>query len=162
MHRFEWDMRYEPVGGDSLQDAGDVNDVGAVPHRSVHPARAPWAPPGRYTLRLRVSGRTLSQPLVVRLDPRVRTTAAGLARLAALTREMYDLAQAAHAAYVPADTATRALERASNTALAAALAMQDADVALTTAQVAACARARTQVNTLMAHSNRLNGQGRTR
>jgi hypothetical protein len=112
MHRFEWDMRYAPVGGDSLQDAGDVDDVGAVPHRSVHPPRAPWAPPGRYTLRLRVSGRTLTQPLVVRLDPRVKTPPAELAQLASLTREMYDLAQAAHAAYVPADTATRALERA--------------------------------------------------
>jgi hypothetical protein len=150
MHRFEWDMRYEPVGGDSLQDAGDVNDVGAVPHRSVHSARAPWAPPGRYTLRLRVSGRTLTQPLLVRLDPRVKTPAAGLAQLAALTREMYDLAEAAHAAYVPADTATRTFERASNVALTAALAMQDADLAPTAAQVAACARARALVNGLLA------------
>lgn len=150
MHRFEWDMRYEPVGGDSAQDAGDVNDVGAVPHRSVHPPRAPWAPPGRYTLQLRVSGRTVTQPLVLRLDPRVKTPAAGLTQLAALTGEMYDLAQAAYAAYVPADTATRALERASNVALAAALAMQDADITPTAAQVAACARARALVNGLLA------------
>jgi hypothetical protein len=142
-------MRYEPVGGDSLYDAGDVDDVGAVPHRSAHPPRAPWAPPGRYTLRLRVSGRTLTQPLVVRLDPRVKTPAAGLAQLTALTREMYELAQAAHAAYVPADTATRALERASNVALTAALAMQDVDMTPTAAQVAACARARALVNGLL-------------
>ncbi len=150
MHRFEWDMRYQPVGGDSLLNAGDVNDVGAVPHRSVHPARAPWAPPGRYTVRLRVSDRTVTQPLVLRLDPRVKTPAAGLAQLAALSREMYDLALAAHAAYVPADTATRALERASNGALTAAMAMQDADVPPTAAQVAACGRARALVNGLLA------------
>ena len=150
MHRFEWDMRYQPVGGDSLLNAGDVNDVGAVPHRSVHPARAPWAPPGRYTVRLRVSDRTVTQPLVLRLDPRVKTPAAGLTQLAALSREMYDLALAAHAAYVPADTATRALERASNGALTAAMAMQDADVPPTAAQVAACGRARALVNGLLA------------
>jgi hypothetical protein len=63
---------------------------------------------------------------------------------------MYELAQAAHAAYVPADTATRALERASNVALTAALAMQDADVAPTAAQRAACVRARALVNGLLA------------
>ncbi len=154
MHRFEWDMRYQPVGSDSLLNAGDVNDVGAVPHRSVHPARAPWAPAGRYTVRLRVSDRTVTQPLVLRLDPRVKTPAAGLAQLAALSKEMYDLALAAHAAYVPADTATRALERASNAALAAAMAMQDADVTPTAAQVAACARARVLVNDLLASRRR--------
>jgi hypothetical protein len=67
---------------------------------------------------------------------------------------MYDLALAAHAAYVPADTATRALERASNVALTAALAMQDADKTPTAAQVAACARARALVTALLATRKR--------
>jgi hypothetical protein len=51
---------------------------------------------------------------------------------------------------VPADTATRVFERASNVALTAALAMQDADVAPTAAQRAACVRARALVNGLLA------------
>jgi hypothetical protein len=47
------------------------------------------------------------------------------------------------------------LESASNAALAAAMAMQDADVTPTAAQVAACARARTQVNQVLARWARL-------
>jgi hypothetical protein len=47
------------------------------------------------------------------------------------------------------------LESASNAALAAAMAMQDADVTPTAAQVAACARARAQVNQVLARWTRL-------
>jgi hypothetical protein len=133
-------------------------------------------------VRLTVSGKSYTQPLTVRLDPRVKTPAAGLTQLAALSREMYDLAAAAHAAHVQARAlvdslsgtkraqveslapapasplsaqrrggqGVRTLESASNAALAAAMAMQDADVAPTAAQVAECARARSQVNAVMA------------
>jgi hypothetical protein len=46
-----------------------------------------------------VNGTSHTQPLILRLDPRVKTSAAGLQQLAALSREMYDLAAAANAAY---------------------------------------------------------------
>src|SRR5258706_13004847 len=187
-------MHYQPIG-DNVR-AGEVEATGAVPHRSEHTAVAPWAPPGRYTVRLNREGKTFSQPLVLRLDPRVKTAATGLRQLALLTREMYDLAAAAHAAHVQAralaDSATGSrraqldslvsppgrarrprglarpgqpaagptLESASNAALAAAMGMQDADVAPTAAQVAACGRARAQVNAVMARWNRLKGAGR--
>jgi hypothetical protein len=196
LHRFTWDMRYQPVG--DAQRSGEVEATGAVPHRSEHTARAPWAAPGRYTVRLIVEGKAYTQPLTLRLDPRVKTPAAGLLQLATLSREMYDLAAAAHTAYQQARArvdslsgASRAqveslapapgarsprpagpprlgqaapppsptLEGASNTALAAAMAMQDADVAPTAAQVAACARARAQVNAVLARWRRLQGQG---
>ncbi len=52
------------------------------------------------------------------------------------------------------------LESASNAALAAAMAMQDADVAPTAAQVAACARARAQVNQVLARWTRLKARRR--
>jgi len=184
LHRFTWDMRYQPIG--DAPRTGEVEATGAVPHRSEHTPRAPWAPPGRYTVRLTVEGKTYTQPLTLRLDPRVKTPVAGLRQLAALSREMYDLAAAAHAAYQQARARVDALtgtlraqveslapaasplsarrggqgvrptlESASNAALAAALAMQDADVAPTAAQVAACARARTQVNAVLARWRRL-------
>src|SRR5437867_4646795 len=184
LHRFTWDMRYQPIG--DAPRTGEVEATGAVPHRSEHTPRAPWAPPGRYTVRLTVEGKTYTQPLTLRLDPRVKTPVAGLRQLAALSREMYDLAAAAHAAYQQARARVDALtgtlraqveslapaasplsarrggqgvrptlESASNAALAAALAMQDADVAPTAAQVAACARARTQVNAVLARWVRL-------
>ncbi|HEX9293504.1 MAG TPA: hypothetical protein VF873_07445 [Gemmatimonadales bacterium] len=193
LHRFTWDMRYQPIGDN--QRTGEVEATGAVPHRSEHTPTAPWAPPGRYTVRLRVNGKSYTQPLTLRLDPRIKTPAAGLAQLAALSRQMYDAAASAHTSYGvaralvdslsgdrraqveslapsprprsrgfgrPAGRTLPTLESASNTALAAAMAMQDADVTPTAAQVAACARARAQVNAVLARWNRLKTQRRNR
>jgi hypothetical protein len=161
-----------------------------VPHHTYPAVNAPWAPPGTYTVRLTVDGKSYTQPLTLRLDPRVKTPAAGLAQLNMLSREMYEGAQATHAAYNQAralsaqlDKATGAdvaalkakvdslappqaagrrggrgfgggrgrggapqgpptLEAASNGMIAAAMAMQGADVAPTASQVEACNRAR--------------------
>ena len=170
MHRFAWDLRYQPITAVNLQEAGEVEATGAVPHRSVHTPAAPWAPPGGYVARLTVNGRSFTQPLTLRLDPRVKTPVAGLRQRATLTAEMYDAAAAAHAAYLQArsiattlDSVPRAavdslaprLENASKGALGAAMAMDGADVGPTSAQVAACARARTQVATVLARWARL-------
>ncbi|HEY6809061.1 MAG TPA: hypothetical protein VI160_09770 [Gemmatimonadales bacterium] len=202
LHRFFWDLRLEPITPAGVNDAGEVDAVGAVPHHSAHTVNAPWAPPGRYTVRLVVGAKRLTQPLTLRLDPRVKTPALGLARLAALTREMYAGAVAAHAAYTAAralaaalDTASRpdrdalrarveslapaprprargffrrgaaeapTLESASNGLLAAAMAMQGADVTPTAAQVAACDRARTQSAAVLARWTRLKAAARSR
>ena len=184
MHRFSWDLRYQPIVAESVTAAGDVDATGAVPRRSVHGAAAPWAPPGRYVVRLTVDGRTFTQPLTLRLDPRVKTPAAGLTQLATLSREMYDAAAAARADYQQARSLAAALdslpgedaaafkaqveslapaprprargffrrgpagpptlESVSNALLAAAMAMQGADVTPTAAQVAGCDRARAE------------------
>jgi len=153
LHRFTWDMRFQPVGDNPR--TGEVEATGAVPRRSERTPTVPWAPPGRYTVRLTVEGKTYTQPLTLRLDPRVKTPAPGLRQLATLTREMYDLAARAQAASQQArggvDSLTeRTLVKAKNAALAAAMAMQDADVAPTAGQVAACARARALVNAVLA------------
>jgi len=191
LHRFTWDTRYQPIGDNPR--TGEVEATGAVPHRSERTPVAPWAAPGRYTVRLTVEGKSYTQPLTLRLDPRVKAPAAGLRQLAALSREMYDLAAASHAAHLQARAridslsgAARAqveslappaparapralvrpgqlaraappttLESASQAALAAAMAMQDADVAPTAAQVAACGRARAQVTAVLARWRRL-------
>ena len=181
LHRFLWDMRYQPIG-DSVR-TGEVEATGAVPHRSEHTPRAPWASPGRYTVRLTADGKSYTQPLTLRLDPRVKTPAPALTQLAALTREMYDLAAAAQAAYLNArergndsiaggppsgprrpgrtPPAGPTLAGARDAALAAAMAMQDADLAPTAAQIAACARARAQVNAVMTKWRSLiTGKGR--
>jgi len=110
MHRFAWDMRYQPVSPVSPADEGDVDAMGAVPHRSLHSVNAPWAAPGHYTVRLTVDGKAYTQPLVLRLDPRVKTPAPALQQLAALTRQMYDQAVAAHAAYGEARALAVALD----------------------------------------------------
>jgi photosystem II stability/assembly factor-like uncharacterized protein len=108
MHRVWWDMRYDPIG-----DGGGGRGGGggaAVPHRTYPSVNAPWAPPGSYTVRLTVDGKSYTQPIALRLDPRVTTSPVGLASLASLTREMYDGARAARATYTQARALVTQLE----------------------------------------------------
>jgi len=95
MHRFSWDLHYEPLG----EEPRAASSRGAVPGHSYPQVNAPWAAPGEYTVRLTVNGQSFTQPLSLRLDPRVETPAADLELLATLSREMYDDAIAANAAY---------------------------------------------------------------
>ncbi|MEO8452355.1 MAG: glycoside hydrolase [Gemmatimonadota bacterium] len=191
MHRFAWDMRLQPVIEEDIDDAGDEDATGAVPHRTPPAVNAPWAPRGTYTIRLTAGGKSATQPLVVRLDPRVKTPAAGLAKLDALSMEMHRRSAVVHAAYerarrlsagvatlsgadadafkaridslAPARTrgarpqfrrpgaapAQPTLSGATTALVAAAMAMQGADVAPTAGQVAACERARVESAAVM-------------
>jgi hypothetical protein len=106
MHRVWWDMRYDPIG----EGGGRGGATAAVPRRTYPPVNAPWAAPGSYTVRLTVDGKTYAQPIVLQLDPRVKTAAADLALLASLTTEMYDGARAARAAYDTARALSAQLE----------------------------------------------------
>jgi photosystem II stability/assembly factor-like uncharacterized protein len=98
MHRVSWDLRYDPVSESDVPAGSDDDATGAVPRRTFPQVYAPWAPPGQYTVRLTAGGKSVAQPLTLRLDPRVKTPAAALAQLATLTRSLYDDAVAAHAA----------------------------------------------------------------
>ena len=74
MHRFSWDMHYDPIAGASGGGRGGGGGNGAVPHRTYASVNAPWAAPGTYTVRLTVDDQPLTQPLTVKLDPRVKIT----------------------------------------------------------------------------------------
>ncbi|MBV9775104.1 MAG: glycoside hydrolase [Gemmatimonadetes bacterium] len=75
MHRFVWDLH----GPDpAVLERGFP--ISAVPGNTPREPRGPWVLPGSYTVRLTVDGRAYTQPLVVRMDPRVHTPAAGLAQ----------------------------------------------------------------------------------
>jgi len=95
MHRISWNLRYQPMA----QERGGVDATGAVPHRSSPAPSSPWAPPGNYTVRLTVAGKSYTQPLTVRLDPRVHITPAALAQNTRLSMEMYELARTTRMAY---------------------------------------------------------------
>ena len=89
MHRFVWDLRYETPPGLSQS-----YPISATPFNTPREPAGPLAPPGRYSVRLTVDGSISTAPLVVRMDPRVKTPPAVLAaqfttamRLAALLRE---------------------------------------------------------------------------
>ncbi len=106
MHRISWNLRYQPLA----EERGGVDATGAVPNRSSASPSSPWAPPGTYTVRLTVAGKSYTQPLTVRLDPRVRITPAALAENTKLSMEMYELARTTRMAYGQARDLEQKLE----------------------------------------------------
>ena len=52
---------------------------------------SPWAVPGHYTVQLTANGKTLSQPLTVTMDPRVKASAADLQEEFDLSWKLYQL-----------------------------------------------------------------------
>jgi photosystem II stability/assembly factor-like uncharacterized protein len=73
MHRWVWDLRYTTP----LATHYDY-PISAVPHDTPRTPQGPLALPGAYTVRLTVGGQTYTTPLVVKIDPRVKTPLAGL------------------------------------------------------------------------------------
>ncbi len=118
-HRFSWDLHYDPLVPEDPNAGGGGGATGAVPHRTYTLPNSPWAPPGAYTVRLTVDGKSYSQPLTLRLDPRVKTPAVGLAQLTALTKEMYAGAVAANVAYTEARALVAELDKSTSSEAAA-------------------------------------------
>jgi photosystem II stability/assembly factor-like uncharacterized protein len=118
MYRFVWDLHYPAPAALSHN-----YPISAIYRDTWREPRGPVALPGRYVLRLTVAGRVLTQPLTIRMDPRVRATPAALAqqfaaaqRLAVAMRRDYDALQAVRAlrakiAAVPKRAVTDSLDR---------------------------------------------------
>ena len=85
MHRFLWDLHYSPVPGSPAN-----YPMEAVAHDTAPAPTGPWVMPGEYTVRLTVDGHASTQPLTVKMDPRVKTPASGLLQQFALSSEMYE------------------------------------------------------------------------
>ena len=96
MHRFSWDMHYDPIAGGG--GGGRGGGGAAVPHRTYSGVASPWVAPGTYSVRLTVNGKSITQPIVVKMDPRVKITA-DVQQIFTLTTQMEDNARAAEAAY---------------------------------------------------------------
>lgn len=90
MHRFLWDMRYQPLEAAAGGRGRGGLPISATPYNTVPVPNSIWAPPGLYTVKLTVDGRTLKQPLTLRLDPRVKTPATALAQLHEMSLALYD------------------------------------------------------------------------
>ncbi len=112
MHRFTWDMHYDPIAGMTGGGRGGGGGGGAVPHRTHAAVDAPWVAPGTYTVRLTANGKSFTQPIVVKMDPRVKITPE-VQQIFTLTTQMENDARTASKAYKEA----RALA-ASNAAMA--------------------------------------------
>jgi hypothetical protein len=85
MHRIAWDLHYPPP-----RTASSSYPIAATPANTPRVPRGPWAPPGGYTVRLTAAGQTLTQPLRVRMDPRVRIQPSALDRQFRLSMRLYD------------------------------------------------------------------------
>lgn len=86
MHRFLWDIHYQPVSGTSNE-----YPIAAVYRNTAPDPTAPWAMPGQYTIVLTVNGTNYTAPLTVKMDPRVKTSNEDLARQFELSKKLYDL-----------------------------------------------------------------------
>jgi len=73
MHRFVWDVRY--AAPKSLSHGYPIS---AIQHDTPLEPQGPWAMPGRYTVKLIVDGKSYTQPLALKMDPRVKSSAADL------------------------------------------------------------------------------------
>lgn len=94
MHRFAWDVHYQPLAGLSPGDGalGAVPaqlPIQAIPYNTVPAPTTPWVNPGTYTVKLTVEGKSYTQPIVVKQDPRVKTPALAMPQVYTLTRAMY-------------------------------------------------------------------------
>ncbi len=86
-HRFVWDLHYTPTeGGRGRRNYAISAIYGDTPPSPT----GPLAHPGQYTVRLTVDGHRYEQPLTLKMDPRVKTPAEGLAQQFALSMQCYE------------------------------------------------------------------------
>ena len=85
-----------PGAGGGGRGGGGGN--GAVPNRTYPGVNSPWVAPGAYSVRLTADGKSQTQPIVVKLDPRVKITPE-VQQIFTLTTQMEDNARNAASAY---------------------------------------------------------------
>jgi photosystem II stability/assembly factor-like uncharacterized protein len=66
-HRMVWDLHYQPL------NVPAEYPISAVYANTAPTATSPWVMPGAYTVKLTANGKTYTQSLTVKMDPRVKT-----------------------------------------------------------------------------------------
>jgi photosystem II stability/assembly factor-like uncharacterized protein len=89
MHRFVWGLHATPPAA-----VHHDYPIAAIPHNTPRYPLGPTVLPGAYTVKLTVDGKTFSEPLIIKMDPRVKVSTAALekkfnaeTRLASLMNE---------------------------------------------------------------------------
>jgi hypothetical protein len=85
MHRFVWDLHYPKPAG-----AEQSYPISAIYHNTPTEPSGPWVAPGTYNVRLTVDGKVYTQPIAVRMDPRVKTPQIVLNQQFQLSKQIYD------------------------------------------------------------------------
>lgn len=73
MHRFVWDLHFAPP--EALEHEFPIS---AILHDTPEYPLGAWALPGHYTVKLTVDRKAYTQPLIVKMDPRVKTSRSDL------------------------------------------------------------------------------------
>jgi photosystem II stability/assembly factor-like uncharacterized protein len=89
MHRFFWDMRYQQLPGGGGGRGGGLS-MQAIAHDTGTGSSAPWVAPGQYSVKLTVNGKSYTQPITVKMDPRVRLSALEIAQIGSWSKQLYE------------------------------------------------------------------------
>jgi hypothetical protein len=81
-------VHFAPPAGTSAQPG--QYPISATPGDTPREPRGPWALPGQFTVRLTAGGKTYTQPLTIKMDPRVKTPTTVLAQLHATSVRLFD------------------------------------------------------------------------
>ena len=84
-HRFVWDLHYQPL---TLPPS---YPIAAIYKNTAPDPTSPWVMAGNFTVRLNVDGKTFSQPLTVKMDPRVKTSVVELQKQHDISLKAYSL-----------------------------------------------------------------------
>jgi hypothetical protein len=86
LHRFFWDMHYAPLAG--VEPEYPMSAV----YRDTPPSpTSPWVVPGEYSVVLTAGGRSYTQRLTVKMDPRVKMSEAELQEQLTLSKQLSEL-----------------------------------------------------------------------
>jgi hypothetical protein len=80
-------VRYDPLEGAGGGRGG--LSMAAIYHDTAVGPFGPWVPPGAYVVKLTVNGQSQTQPITVKMDPRVPTSTEGLAQQSILSMQCY-------------------------------------------------------------------------
>jgi hypothetical protein len=86
LHRFLWDLHDQPV-----PDVEAQYPMTAVEHETAPQPTTAWVLPGEYSVALTSGGKTFTEPLIVKMDPRIKVTAAELKQQYEASKELVEL-----------------------------------------------------------------------
>ncbi|HKE05680.1 MAG TPA: glycoside hydrolase, partial [Blastocatellia bacterium] len=85
MRRFVWNLRYP-----SPEGFPRTFPISAIYRDTPSQPEGPLASPGEYTVKLTVGGKQFTQPLTLKMDPRVTTPPAGIAKMFEISMRSYE------------------------------------------------------------------------
>jgi photosystem II stability/assembly factor-like uncharacterized protein len=87
-HRFLWDMHYQPL------NLPPSYPISAIYKNTAPNETSPWVMPGTYIVRLTIDGKLHEQKLIIKMDPRVKTSVLDLQKQHDLSLACYQMRKA--------------------------------------------------------------------